>query len=137
MSGSPRNGRIILMHRYTRDQIRRMPATLFVFGDNFRRVGYGGQAREARGEPNSVGIVTKLSPQAYLSDDDSETVCKPIVDAFTRLYLHLANGRDIVWPVDGVGTGLADLENQAPSIFQGIEICRERLFESASSIVVI
>lgn len=29
---------------------------LYVFGDNMVRRGFGGQAREMRGEPNAVGI---------------------------------------------------------------------------------
>lgn len=35
----------------TRAMLRAEPEKLFVFGDNFVRTGFGGQAKEMRGEP--------------------------------------------------------------------------------------
>lgn len=129
------SGKILVVNRYSRDMLRRNPKTLFVFGDNLARVGFGGQAAEARGEPNAVGIVTKLSPSKFLSDNDFEIVKGPIVQAFIRLATHVTAGGNIVWPADGVGTGLARLDQTAPSIFEGIEKCREHLFKYASSVI--
>lgn len=58
----------------TRQMLRDEPEKLFVFGDNFGRVGFGGQAKEMRGEPNAVGVLTKRFPSmvhaAFLTDDD-------------------------------------------------------------------
>jgi hypothetical protein len=34
------------------------------------------------------------------------------------------NGRTIIWPFDGIGTGLARLEKNAPSIWDDIEQLR-------------
>lgn len=127
-------GKIQIIKRYTRDQIRRNPDSLFVFGDNLARAGYGGQAAEARGEPNSVGIPTKLSPGAFMSDLNWDIAKPPIVQAFSRLANHLSEGKTVVWPADGVGTGLAALPQVAPEIFEAIERCRETLFTMASSI---
>jgi hypothetical protein len=124
------------MARYTRSIIRGRPSTLFVFGDNLARVGFGGQAAEARGELNSVGIVTKLSPQQYLTDENFYDVREPIVRAFVILAEHLRNGHDIVWPLDGVGTGLARLNETAPTIFEAIENCRNTLFSMAQNVIV-
>lgn len=129
------NGKVLIVHRYTRESIRRNSNTLYVFGDNLMRTGFGGQAREARGEPNSVGIVTKISPSAYLFDMQVNLVEEPIVEAFNRLRNHLLAGNNIVWPADGVGTGLAALQTTGPLLFQTIEQCRDKLFESASEIV--
>jgi hypothetical protein len=121
---------ITLVHRYTREMIQRNPNTLFVFGDNYARVGFGGQAQAARGEPNAVGIVTKMSPSRYCSDEDWDAVKPLIVRAFAKLAAHLEKGGNIVWPVDGVGTGLARLEEHAPEIASAIERCRLYLFSS-------
>jgi hypothetical protein len=129
------NGKIRLVSRYNRNMIRRNPTTLFVFGDNFKRVGYGGQAAEARGEPNSVGIVTKLSPDTFLLDSMHELVQPAIVTAFTRLANQLVAGNDVVWPADGVGTGLARLPEMAPGIHEGIELCRLFLFTLGSQVL--
>jgi hypothetical protein len=134
--GSTFLGKIFIMKRYDRNIIRSLPNTLFVFGDNLARIGYGGQAAEARGERNSVGIVTKMSPQQYLTDEDFNTVKEPIVEAFVRLAEHLRNGQDIVWPRDGVGTGLARLPETAPRIFEAIEDCKQALFFMADAIIL-
>ena len=132
------SGRVIIMGRYNRSTIRSMPDTLFVFGDNLARLGYGGQAAEARGEPNSVGIPTKYSPSRYFDNDSKSfySAKEPIKNAFVILAQHLKAGHDIVWPADGVGTGLAKLPQCAPAIFDGIERCKEVLFSMARGIIV-
>lgn len=53
----------------TRQMMRAEPTTLFVFGDNLAQVGYGGQAKEMRGEPNAVGIPTKRKPSRTAPDE--------------------------------------------------------------------
>lgn len=109
----------------TRSMLRDRPGTLFVFGDNLMRKGYGGQAKEMRGMPNAVGIPTKRMPGTrendYFTDDDFAIAKGPISRAFEALRNHLAAGGDIVWPEDGVGTGLAELSKRAPAIWHFIE----------------
>lgn len=129
------NGKVRIVDRYTRAMIRRNPTTLFIFGDNLQRVGYGGQAAEARGEPNVVGIITKMSPSAFLYDTQYLIVREPLITAFVRLVQHLKSGQDIVWPADGVGTGLARLPETGPMLFQFIELATEYLFKHASSVI--
>lgn len=114
--------KVIFVKRYTRELIKSFPDTLFVFGDNMARSGYGGQAREARGEPNAVGIPTKWAPtsapEAFFKDEDFDKVI-PIIDAhFLTLHLHFGK---VIWPEDGIGTGLAELDLRAPKIFSYIE----------------
>lgn len=110
---------------------------LFVFGDNVQRIGYGGQAAEARGEMNVVGIPTKMSPKSYFEDTqyDFEVAREQIVQAFVILAQHLKRGKDIVWPKDGVGTGLAQLKVRAPQIWRGLEECRNHLFQMADDVI--
>jgi hypothetical protein len=100
--------------------LRQAPGTLFVFGDNLQRTGFGGQAAEMRGEPNAVGIPTKIRPQntegSFFSDADYGKVI-PIIDAaFSTLEQHLERGGDVVFPADGIGTGRARLASMAPRI---------------------
>ena len=116
--------------------VRAEPGTLFVFGDNMHRVGRGGQAKEMRGEPNTIGIPTKFDPamdqDAFFSDSDFEDI-RPVLDAaFGQLVMHISNGRDIVWPTDGVGTGLAQLPQRAPLIWEYIETGRKALEKLAT-----
>ena len=45
--------------------LRANPDVLYLFGDNVLRVGFGGQAKEIRGEPNAVGVRTKHRPNMH------------------------------------------------------------------------
>lgn len=125
-------GKISLVHYITRAQLQAAPETLFVFGDNMRERGFGGQAREMRGEPNAVGIPTKWEPSnsanAFFCNSDL-AACKGLIDnRFLKLLRHLQAGGNVVWPDAGIGTGLADLKSRAPRIWEYIEIQRAALF---------
>jgi hypothetical protein len=100
----------------TREMLRAEPDTLFVFGDNLKRVGLGGQAKEMRGEPNAIGLPTKRSPWDYLSDADFGEVEAASRNDIARLAVHIRENRTVVWPEDGIGTGLAKLQEKAPGI---------------------
>lgn len=111
--------KITYVHRSTREQIQRQRTTLFVFGDNVARVGYGGQAREARGEPNTLGIATLYAPYNYFGKDIAREL-KFIQSDLSRLEEQLMKGIDVVAPFDGVGTGLSQLSRLAPSLYNNI-----------------
>ena len=114
--------RVEYRKRITRDQLRAAPDALFVFGDNFSRRGLGGQAAEMRDEPNAVGIPTKRYPSnedyAFLQDHHYVDWIEESAPDWMRLFLHEG---PIVWPADGIGTGLADLPRRAPVIFRAIK----------------
>ena len=118
-------GRLLRPRRILRADLLAAPNTLFAFGDNLRRAGYGGQAREMRGEPNAVGVPTKVAPVkqewAYFTDRDLSRAEPPIREAFLQLGRHLVDGGDVVIPADGLGTGLAELPRRAPAIHDLIE----------------
>lgn len=118
---------IKLVKWYTREMAQNNPNALFVFGDNLVRKGYGGQAAALRGEPNAVGIPTKVSPSVYMSDKDFEKAKIAIDEAFDTLNTHLEKGGVVVWPVDGVGTGLAQLEIRAPKVWNYLKEKTEEL----------
>ncbi|TSD87531.1 hypothetical protein FFK22_016945 [Mycobacterium sp. KBS0706] len=104
---------------YLREQIKAAPDTLYIFGDNFERKGFGGQAAEARGEPNAVGIPTKrapsMRPDAFMTDADLERLQAEARLALDRLRRHLDAGGDVVMPEAGIGTGLAQMATRAPA----------------------
>lgn len=117
-------GKITKIKRYRRPYIKMNPESLFVFGDNYVRRGFGGQARECRGEQNAVGIPTKWAPSlaesAFFKDSDFEKIIPRIDEGFEILERHLWRCGTVVWPSDGIGTFLAQLEERAPSIFEYI-----------------
>lgn len=109
---------IVYRHWIKREDLRANPLALYVFGDNAIHVGFGGQAKEMRGEPNAVGIVTKRTPSVYLKDADFDEITPLIVTAVERLRAHLLAGNGVVvFPAQGIGTGLANLSAQAPRIW--------------------
>lgn len=103
-----------LIHRYTRADARAEPDALWVFGDNSERWGLGGQAAALRGEPNAVGIATLKAPGVFWSDETLAANCATIDADMAPLFEALRAGRTVVFPADGVGTGLARLEQNAP-----------------------
>jgi hypothetical protein len=96
------------------------PFVLYLFGDNLKRQGMGGQAKEMRGEPNAVGIATKKLPSQYdnsfFSDDDFDLFEDHYLADMEMVYNHLAYKGIVVVPFDGLGTGLSELPTRAPKI---------------------
>ena len=103
-----------------REDLKKEPKSLFVFGDNMQRRGRGGQAYEMRGEPNAVGITTKRKPEtgkdAYLYDKDFDLFIKINIKDITSLRETLNLGGNVVWPEAGIGMGRARLWETSPKI---------------------
>lgn len=101
-----------------RKDLTNNPDVYFLFGDNTVRKGLGGQAKEMRGEPNAIGIATKLTPtsgsNAFFSDKELEHNCRIIAKDFRRAFKLRSEGYLIVIPADGLGTGLSELPQRAP-----------------------
>lgn len=97
---------------------RRYPEKVFVFGDNLKAFGKGGQAI-IRDEPNSFGIPTKRYPSwddwAFFSDqpDEIEAVKKSLRELYK-----LGQDKVIVFPEDGIGTGRAKMEEKSPIAYE-------------------
>ncbi len=134
---------VFRQHRIFRKDIQANPHILYIFGDNLDRKGFGGQAREMRGEPNSFGIATKRSishnfPNDYFFDADEDAI-RIIEGEFRRLrkqlmyrYIHDEpdyNYDAICIPLDGIGTGLSRLPETAPKLLKYIERWLEELSE--------
>ena len=109
--------KIEIRDHISREDIRAEKDKIFLFGDNLKGQGYGGQAKEMRGEENAVGIPTKKfpnnNPSAFFSDKELAANVKAIDKAFDRIPL----GKIIVIPKAGLGTGLAELQEKAPETF--------------------
>lgn len=110
-----------------REDVQTYRGRLYVFGDNEQRRGLGGQAKEMRGEPNATGIRTKarpdMSPASFWTDADYDRVTPMILEDMTPVLLALKEGREVVIPVAGLGTGLSQLPQRAPKIFAFLRQC--------------
>lgn len=101
-----------------RADLRRNPEWRYVFGDNVQRAGFGGQAKEMRGEPNAIGVATKWKPTMDLSAffDDGENCRFEVLRDLRKIEAALKEGRVVVVPEDGIGTGLSRLPQRAPKL---------------------
>lgn len=112
-------GKIEYVSRCTREMIRDNPDKIFIFGDNAARIGLGGQAKEARGEPNTIGIATLYAPYTFFGKSLLKEA-KIISGNSTKVLVAKRSGKTIVAPLDGVGTGLSKLNTLAPSLYNHI-----------------
>jgi len=111
---------IEIVGRYSVKDLKDNPDKVYIFGDNVQRIGKGGQAI-IRDESNAFGIVTKLEPNnsdsAFMSDDALNDNMEMIDRDITELK-DIAEFRTLVFPKDGIGTGLAQLKQKAPKTYE-------------------
>lgn len=112
---------VIRQSRIYRVDLIANPTILYVFGDNEERWGLGGQAREMRGEPNAVGVAALTAPGVFFREDDAARQCAVIDADMAPLFEAMRRGELIVFPLDGIGTGLADLEARSPTTFNHLQ----------------
>lgn len=99
---------------------------LYVFGDNEARQGYGGQAAELRPMqekyPNVVfGIPTLYDPSKPYSDETLSRNLQSIRNAVLTLKDEAQKeGKIVVFPLAGVGSGIAALAINAPNTYKGM-----------------
>ena len=105
---------------WTVDDLRCNKNSLFVYGYNDIKKGKKGQAI-IRDEPNAIGIPTKKYPSLYnhsfYTDTEFELNKKKIDNAIELLLEKSINYDYIVFPKDGLGTGLAKMDTKAPKTF--------------------
>lgn len=116
---------VLYQKKILREDLRRNPQVLYLFGDNDQRSGLGGQAAEMRNEPNAVGIRTKNHPSwedaAYWRDKEFDKNCTKIEEDLGRVKNHLRRGGVVVIPADSIGTGRADMERRCPKTFHVLQ----------------
>ena len=107
---------------YTPELLRANPNKIYVFGDNNQREGKKGQAA-IRDEPNAMGISTKLRPSAdedaFMRDNQIKANAAIIDSDIAKIK---ATGKTVVFPKDGLGTGLAALKSKAPNTYEYLVI---------------
>jgi len=118
---------VLFQKMINREDLRRNEDVLYVFGDNTIRKGMGGQAGAMRGEENAVGVATKyqpsMHPAAFFGDEPAEVEAQNrIIDEDMKpLFKKVKTGGIVVWPTDGIGTGLSELPQRAPSTYDYLE----------------
>jgi len=122
---------------YTKELLAANPRHYFVFGDNYEHKGRGGQAKACRDQPNSIGIPTKKAPNnlpaSYLTDEDYAEWLGYFSEPAALLIQLLKQKQVVIFPEDGLGTGLAKLPEKAPKIYNHINTFIGELVERFGS----
>lgn len=108
---------ILFQKRIYRADLQANREWTYVFGDNYERVGLGGQAGEMRGEPNAFGLVTKWHPGMASGDFFYDSEMQDVLALWRPAFEVLKARSYVVLPLDGVGTGLAQLPTRAPKLY--------------------
>lgn len=112
----------IQMQWYSETDCLSFPNKLYIFGDNARRYGTGGQA-QIRRLTNSTGLATKfkpsMDPESFFNDAQYDLCCNIIDQDVEKIKLRIQKGSfdTLVFPKDGLGTGLSQLNIRAPKVF--------------------
>jgi len=92
----------------TKEFLDKNPYAVFIFGDNLRRVGYGGAA-VLRDHPQTYGFITKKSPDNM---DDSfyrpDTYITDFLAYAVELQLFIEKNKDKTFYISQLGGGLAN-----------------------------
>ena len=104
---------------YERDKVAADACAVYLFGENYAQEGTdfvpGGTQAVIRGLPNAIGIPTKNDPRtgewSYLSDKQFSTFKDSTMAAIKKA---MDSGKVVVIPIDGIGTGAAQLAKRAP-----------------------
>ena len=113
------------------DDVRNNRHKLFVYGDNNFKIGKGGQAI-IRDEGNTIGIPTKKIPnddsKSFYTDnefddnefDDNKYKIDCAINKLLKKFMK-DQYKILVFPENGLGTGLSKLEEKAPKTFEYLE----------------
>jgi hypothetical protein len=119
---------------WTIENVKSDNKSLFIFGDNDFKKGKKGQAI-IRDEKNSIGIPTKKLPsyaeEAYYTDSEYELNKGKIDKSMEKIKerLKVEGYEYIVLPENGIGTGLAKLDEKAPKTFSYLQLVLQELIK--------
>jgi len=120
----------------TRTEVKSNPKTLYLFGDNDQRKGLGGQAKEMRGEVNTVGVSTKKYPSnaesSFKTDSELEENKKIITEDINKVIAEWNTGKYNKVSVPQIGVGLAALPTRAPQTYAFLQKELNRLEQAVS-----
>lgn len=111
---------------WTREEVARDVDSVYVFGDNIQdnvRNFVPSQTQAViRFLPNAVGIVTKKNrfweTESFFTDLDFEIFAAQLEVKIDLLKFYLFEGKNVIFPSDGLGTGKAQLKEKAPKCWE-------------------
>ena len=102
--------RVVKETKITKEYLRANPQTIFVFGDNMARKGYGGAAA-LRDEPNTYGFITMKNIYEENPDYTPTEYIPTFLDEARKLREYIQNSPGITFIISKVGAGIANHHN--------------------------
>lgn len=128
--------KVRFVERFTLALVKQHPDEIFVFGDNMAKWGKRIGQAIIRPMPNAFGVPTKREPkrddEAYFSDRDDEF--EAIHKALGDLY-RLGRTHTLVFPLGGLGTGLAEMQTRSPKAWKYMNAILEEHFGVVNGLV--
>jgi len=112
-------GKIEIINKYDVNTVLTNPNKIYVFGDNLKGCGKAGQAI-IRDCPNTIGIPTKREPSmnssSFFSDKEDEYIA--VFSVLALIKEKLRENKIIVMPLNGIGTGYAQMYKKSPKLYK-------------------
>lgn len=111
---------IVEKEYYTRKLVEENPQNLYIFGENEAQQGsirIGGGQAVIRGLENTFGFCTKESIMDFWSDMNYANNINKIEEDIKSLKAKSAFYENIVFPANGLGTGLSQCPKKCPRTF--------------------
>ena len=106
----------------SREYVQSHPDEIFVYSENYLREGYGEESKEMRGEPNTVGIVTRkksgTTEDSFFNDLEFEENKIKINEGIKEIISFIDEGKKINFPTQGIGTDSSQLKLRAPKTYE-------------------
>lgn len=110
----------IFSGNWTINDVNNQKNDVFIYGDNLKRYGKGGQAI-IRDLTNTIGLVTKKEPNnnagSFFSDNEFDENLKLIFSDILKIKRKQILGNQLIFSSGGYGTGLSKLPDLAPKTF--------------------
>jgi hypothetical protein len=115
---------------FSKEKCYNNPKYLYIYGDNLLRKGGKGQAI-IRTCYNSAGITTKRYPSncegSFFLDADIDEFKEELEADISYIFTRMPKYEALVFPKDGLGTGLAALPTTSPLCFKYLSLRLEEI----------
>lgn len=133
---------------YNRQEVAENTDKVYLFGDNIKDAVDAANGNPhipiktqavIRGLDNAIGIPTKRNREHYAdsyfgnTDDDFNLFKKGVDEAIAKARQAIAEGKQVIIPAEGIGTGAAQLQTKAPRLFEYLQTELNKLEQEANA----
>ena len=133
---------------YNRQEVAENTDKVYLFGDNIKDATDAANGNPhvpvktqavIRGLDNAIGIPTKRNREHYAdsyfgnTDGDFNLFKKGVDEAIAKARQAIAEGKQVIIPAEGIGTGAAQLQTKAPRLYEYLQNELNKLEQEANA----